>query len=144
MLQLRCPNCDAPIETHAADSRGAVRCARCDHLFAPDGGPAVHLDAHGSADGDGWTVHTPAFPGRRVFSFARRLARSPAYLVRIGRRHDARGQSRAKSGRVVKPRHFRWLSRSERRTIGIAIVVFVGIPAAVIFFLLVVCAPRGH
>jgi ribosomal protein L32 len=48
-----------------------------------------------------------------------------------------------KCGRVVKERR-RWLSGSEWRKIGIGLIAFLGVPAAIIFFLVVVCAPRGH
>jgi hypothetical protein len=47
------------------------------------------------------------------------------------------------SGAAFKPPRRLW-SRSEWRSIGIGLIVFLGVPAAIIFFLVVVCAPRGH
>jgi hypothetical protein len=41
-------------------------------------------------------------------------------------------------------RRGRWFSKSEWRTIGVAVVVMVGLPAAAIFFLIVICAPHGR
>jgi predicted amidophosphoribosyltransferase len=47
-------------------------------------------------------------------------------------------------GRLITKRFGRWLSKAEWQTIAIALIVFVGVPAAVIFFLVVVCAPHGR
>lgn len=144
MLQLRCPFCDAPIETHAADSPERVRCSRCGSFFEIERGPAVRADREDFGDLCEWTVHVPAMPGGRIVRLVHRLAMRPLFLVRKSKSGEVRIDSpqRPSRGRVPKRRTFRWLSKSEWRTIAFALVVFVGVPAAVIFFLLVVCVPR--
>ncbi len=146
MLQLRCPICDAPVETHTSDRGETIRCSRCGHSFAAAVGPAARPDLQESLEADQWTVHVPAFPGRRVIRLVQQLAKRPSFLAGPGRAHDVGRQALAcpKCDRLVKQRSSRWLSKSDWRSIGIALIVVVGVPAALIFFLVVVCAPRGH
>jgi hypothetical protein len=138
VLQLRCPFCDAPIETRAADAQEAIRCARCGRSFAAEHEPQpAPSDANHFVHPHGWTVHAPAFPGRRVIQLVQKLAKRPSRSPRAERpRADV-------SPKALKP-FMRWLSSSEWRTIGFAAIVFLGVPAAVIFFLVVVCAPHGR
>jgi len=101
---------------------------------------------HGLSDADQWIVHVPAFPGRRVIRLVQQLAKRPSFLAAPGRAQVVGRQALAcpKCDRLVKRRSGRWLTKSDWRSIGIALIVVVGVPAAVIFFLVVVCAPRGH
>jgi uncharacterized paraquat-inducible protein A len=146
VLQLHCPHCDAPIEVQTAEAADNARCWRCGHTFAPELRPEIRPDAHGLCAADDWTVHVPAFPGRRAIRLVQSLSSRPAFSTcpACGKKVSRQVVACPSCGRVLKQRSRRWLSRAEWRTIGIAIIVFVGLPAAVIFFLVVLCAPRGR
>jgi hypothetical protein len=125
--------CDAPIDTHAAESSGTdssetVHCARCGHTF----------DAN-VADAHGWPVHAPALPGKQIFRLVYGLAKRPSFILRTRSGRDAA----TGSGPLRKRRPFGWLAGPELRRMLFAALVFLGVPAALIFFVVVVCAPKG-
>jgi hypothetical protein len=63
-------------------------------------------------------------------------------MQRLAFTRPAVAGSPARGAAFKSPR--RWWSRSEWRSIGIGLIVFLSVPAAIIFFLVVICAPRGH
>lgn len=148
MLQLVCPFCDAPIDRAAVASGERLRCSQCGHSFPAERGSVAQRTARRVDDldrADDWTVHVPALPGRRIVRLVRRLAKRPALMLHLRRGRGIGRQSGCPTcGSVTRRRSGRWLSRAEMRRIGFALVVVVGLPAAVIFFLVVVCAPHGH
>jgi predicted amidophosphoribosyltransferase len=146
VLQLHCPKCDAPIEASTADAADKARCWRCGHSFAPELRSEVRPDANGFCAADDWTVHVPAFPGKRAVRLVQRLARRPAASTCPACREEVSRQAVAcpSCGRMLKQRSRLAFSSADWRRIGVAILVFIGLPAAVIFFLIVLCAPRGH
>jgi hypothetical protein len=105
---------------------------RCGHAFALDRDLAKRQEPTARDKSSAWTVHLPNVPGRQVRRRMQRLAiTSPAVAV-ASARHPA-----------FKPPS-RWWGRSEWRSMGIRLIVFLGLSAALIFFLVVVSAPRGH
>jgi hypothetical protein len=103
-------------------------------------------EANGICAADPWSVHLPAFPGKRAVRLVQRLAIQRGLLAcpACGKDVSRRAVVCPSCGRMLKQRTRQWLSRAEWRTIGVATILFVGVPAAVIFFLVVLCAPRGH
>jgi hypothetical protein len=96
------------------------------------------------ADNHNWPVHAPAFPGQQVLRAVQRLAKSRSFLVRTKTTRAADGpQATSSVGPSRQRRPFGWLARPELRRIFFAALVFLGIPAALIFFVIVVCAPNG-
>jgi uncharacterized paraquat-inducible protein A len=150
VLQIHCPKCDAPIEVRAEDAADNARCWRCGHTFAtqlrPETRPEIRPDANGSCAADDWSVHVPAFSGKKAVRLVRRLASRPplAFCPACGKEVSRQAVACPSCRRALKKRPRRRLSNSDWQTIGIALIVTIGLPAAVIFFLVVVCAPRGH
>jgi hypothetical protein len=143
VLQVRCPNCHAPIETHAAEARGMVECAQCGHAFAADGrlNPVAEHEKLGEAPG--FTVHAIVFPGKHLLRVVQRLAKRPSFILRTKANRDAGSpQAIRAAGKSEGRQLFSWVSGRELRRMFFAALVFVGIPAALIFFVIVVCAPK--
>ena len=132
MLQGRCPSCHAFVQTDVARTGLTARCLRCGYAFGFERGFVNRQEPNARRESTGWTVHLPAVPGRQVRRRMQRLA--------ITRPTLAGSLPRVT---VLRPPS-RWWSRSEWRSIGIGLIVCLGVPAALIFFLMVVCAPRGH
>jgi hypothetical protein len=137
VLQVHCPLCDAPIETRATDAQGPVHCWRCGHTFDLANQSPI---AGGSDNDSNWAA--PASPVRHVFRVVQRLAKRPAVILKV-----TRGTGAPQSNPPARPRQtsrlFGWFSRPELRRMFFAAIVFLGIPAALIFFVMVVCAPQG-
>jgi hypothetical protein len=136
VLQVHCPKCDAPIETHVADERGTVHCWGCGHAFDL----ANQSPIAGRADDDSnWAA--PASPVRGVFRAVQRLTKQTSVVLKM-----TRGAGGPQSTAPTRPRQanrlFGWFSRPELRRMLFAAIVFLGIPAALIFFVMVVCAPK--
>jgi hypothetical protein len=132
VLQVRCPSCYAPVQTDDARTGQTARCLRCGHAFALERDWVKLQEPTARGKSTAWTVHVPAVPGRQVRRRMQRLAIT---------RPAVAGSPACRP--AFKPPRRLW-SRSEWRSIGIGLIVFLGVPAALIFFLVVVCAPRGH
>ena len=140
VLQVRCPMCDAPIETRAVDTLGHARCSQCGYTFDPANQTPITGATVGSRDGDSdWAA--PTSPGQQLFRVVQRLVRRPSFTLKV-----PHGAGPSQSISPARPRHasrlFHWFSRPELRRILFAAIVFLGVPAAVIFFVIVVCAPK--
>jgi hypothetical protein len=145
VLEVRCPICDAPIEAHAAETRGMEQCARCGHAFAADSRLNRVAGREELDEAPGLTVHALAFPGQKVLRLVQRLARRPSFILRTKTNRKAGGpQAIRVPDKPEGRRLFGWLSGPELRRIFFAALVFVGIPAALIFFVIVVCAPEEN
>jgi hypothetical protein len=143
VLQVRCPYCDAPIETHTADARGMAECARCGHSFPVDGQLHSVAKRAASDEAPGVTVHLPSLPGKHVFRLMQSLVQRPAFLLRAKTNRAASGsQSRQAGRKLARRRRFGLLARPELRRMFFAAITFLGIPAALIFFVFVVLAPK--
>ena len=113
-------------------------CARCGRMFEADSGPIMAAQHAGLDETPGVTVHAPAFPGKQVFRAVQRLVRRPSFILRTTR---GRPQAVPTSGKSER----RWLFGRlglELRRMFFAALVFLGIPAALIFFVIVVLAPK--
>jgi len=131
VLQVRCPLCHTPVQTDARRGQ-AVHCWQCGHTFALERDFVKRREPTARGESTAWTLHVPALPGRQVRRRMQRLA--------ITRPAVAASPA---CGAAFKPPRRLW-NRSEWRSIGIGLIVFLGVPAAILFFLVVVCAPRGH
>jgi hypothetical protein len=143
VLQVRCPICDAPIETHAAETRGMVQCAQCGYAFSADGRLNPVAGREELDEAPGLTVHALAFPGQKALRLVQRLAKRPSFILRTKTNRDAGSpQAIQAAGKSEGRQLFSWVSGRELRRMFFAALVFVGIPAALIFFVIVVCAPK--
>lgn len=141
MLEVRCPNCDAPIATHA-DARGMAECARCGRIFDADVRSKPMAEHEGFDKTPALTVPTPAFPGNQLFRAVQRLARRSSFILRTKSVLNAGGPAAIRGANQSQPRRRFGRLRPELRRIFFAALVFLGVPGALIFFVIVVCAPK--
>lgn len=130
MLTIPCPQCSAPIEVHEGDSGTKARCLRCGCRFVI-----------GQAAAE--AAMCAKTPTRSAAGALRLLAGGPLRTLkqlRVSGRSER--QPSAASTTDSMPASDRRRTFGQLRTIAVSAFWFIALPAALIFFLVVVCAPK--
>ena len=143
VIRVLCPFCDTAIEVSSDQDGVKAHCPECGHTITvePDQEPAD--SQRGFPAGDEWSFRSPWALGTAAIRLVRKLAQRPKPSLSPELDHGIGHQpvSGSKNGGLLKTRTQRRMGNSEWATIAFAITMFVGVPAAIIFFLIVVCAP---
>src|SRR5262249_14710803 len=119
-----------------------AECARCGRIFDADVRSKPIAEHEGLDKTPALTVPAPAFPGNQVFRAVQRLARRSSLILRTKSVRNAGGPAAIGAADQSQPRRRFDRLRPELRRIFFAALVFLGVPGALIFFVIVVCAPK--